>query len=159
MEQNSNVERVFEWDDIIQNDSPDYVVLPEGDYEFTVLKMERKRFTPGPNAKLPPCNQADILLQIAAPNGDISTFTHSLFLHSKCEGMLCAFFTAIGQRKHGEALKMNWAKVPGSRGKCKVGVHTYTKKDGTQGQSNEIKKFYEPEEEVPIQKSFTPGAF
>ena len=31
-----NTGRAFGWDDEIQNDGPDYVLLPDGDYPFTV---------------------------------------------------------------------------------------------------------------------------
>ena len=35
---------VFGWDDEINNESSDFVLLPEGDYDFTVDKFERARF-------------------------------------------------------------------------------------------------------------------
>ena len=35
--------REFGWDDEIQNDSPDLVLLPEGEYPFEVTKFERPR--------------------------------------------------------------------------------------------------------------------
>lgn len=145
-------EREFNWDDIIENDGGEYVLLPEGDYDFTVLSFERERH-PG-SAKLPPCNKAVLNIEVTSPKGK-TTIRHNLFLHSKCEGLLCAFFSAIGQRKHGEKLKMNWNSVTGATGKCKVKIHTWTKDDGSQGQSNEISKFYAKEEKT----TFTPGAF
>ena len=85
---------------------------------------------------------------------------HQLFLHTKTEGLLCAFFTGIGQRKKGEKLKMNWAMVPGSRGRCRVGIREYNGKT-----FNEIKKFYEPVSGQPApqpqqaQMSFEQGKF
>lgn len=54
--------REFGWDDEIQNDSPDRVVLPEGEYPFEVTKFERQRH-PG-SAKLPPCAMALLTIQI-----------------------------------------------------------------------------------------------
>ena len=36
-------ERAFGWDDEIKNDGPDFVLLPEGDYLFTVTGFERAR--------------------------------------------------------------------------------------------------------------------
>jgi hypothetical protein len=71
--------------------------------------------------------------------------------------MLCEFFLAIGQRKHGEPLKMNWPAVVGSRGRCKVGIRTWTGNDGSDKQNNEIKKFLEPSDTPAT--SFTPGNF
>lgn len=142
-------EREFSWDDTITKDASDYIMLPEGDYNFTVESFERGRH-PG-SEKLPPCNKAILTLRIEAAEGT-ARITHNLFLHSKTEGMLSAFFTCIGQKKKGEPLKMNWGAVPGSTGRCKVGIHTYTNKDGEERKSNDIKRFY-PKEDGPAFKA------
>lgn len=139
----NRIDRELAWDDFIENDSPDYVILPEGDYDFTVTGFERGRFNG--SAKLPPCNKAVLSIKINTPEEE-TTITHNLFLHTKTEGLICAFFNSIGQRKKGEKLKMNWNKVIGSEGRCKVGVHTYTKKEGGEGTANDIQKFYPKEE-------------
>ncbi len=142
-------EREFSWDDTITKDASDYIMLPEGDYNFTVDSFERGRH-PG-SEKLPPCNKAILTLRIESAEGT-ARITHNLFLHSKTEGMLSAFFTCIGQKKKGEPLKMNWGVVPGSTGRCKVGIHSYTNKDGEECKSNDIKRFY-PKEEGPAFKA------
>lgn len=142
-------EREFSWDDTITKDASDYIMLPEEDYNFTVESFERGRH-PG-SEKLPPCNKAILTLRIEAAEGT-ARITHNLFLHSKTEGMLSAFFTCIGQKKKGEPLKMNWGAVPGSTGRCKVGIHTYTNKDGEERKSNDIKRFY-PKEDGPAFKA------
>ena len=84
--------------------------------------------------------------------------THNLFLNRKCEWKLCQFFIAIGARKHGEAFRMDWNKVRGAKGRCKVGVRTWTGSDGNEHESNEITSFLEPAE-APAQKQWTPGSF
>lgn len=142
-------EREFSWDDIITKDASDYIMLPEGDYNFTVESFERGRH-PG-SEKLPPCNKAILTLRIESTDGT-ARITHNLFLHSKTEGMLSAFFACIGQKKKGEQLKMDWGAVPGSTGRCKVGIHTYTNKDGEERKSNDIKRFY-PKEGGPAFKA------
>ena len=80
------------------------------------------------------------------------TVRKDLFLHSKCEGVLCAFFTCIGQRKHGQRVSMNWSAVTGARGRAKVGKRTYN------GNTyNEIKRFLEPPETgyaAPVQQAY-----
>lgn len=141
---NENTERELGWDDEIENDSPDFVILPEGDYEFEVTGYERARH--GGSEKLPPCNKAIVKIKIDAPEGT-TTINHNLFLYSKVEGLLCSFFTSIGHRKKGEKLKMNWNAVTGCKGRCKLGIRKWkSEKDGREYQSNEIKKFYEPDE-------------
>lgn len=153
-------EREFDWDDEIEHDSPDFILLPEGDYDFEVIKYERGRFNGSPN--FPPCNKAIIHIKIEAPEG-MNIIKHNLFMHSKSEGKLCEFFAGIGQRQKGEKLKMNWPAVPESRGRAKVTVrHWKNDEKGTEGDVNEIKKFYPYEVTTPFeakQTTFTPGAF
>lgn len=150
--------REFAWDDVIEHDSEGFTLLPEGDYDFTVLSFERGRHNG--SEKLPPCNKA--ILKIEVSDGEHKgVITHNLMLHSRCEGLICAFFTGIGQRKKGEPLRMNWNAVPGSRGRCKVGVRTWKGKNGEDMKSNEIKRFYDPAEAAtpaPAQMG-APGGF
>lgn len=154
----NTIDRELGWDDEIENDGEGFVLLPEGDYRFRVLSFERARH-PG-SAKLPPCNKAELKIQLESLQGK-STITHNLFLHTKTEGLLCAFFTAIGQRKHGEKLRMNWNSVVGSTGRCKVSIYTYTGKDGNEHKVNQIDRFYEPESgTTPVKPAnYTPGNF
>lgn len=142
---NNTVDKELDWNDEIEKDSSDFVLLPEGTYEFTVTGFERARHMG--SDKLPPCNKAVVYIHINAPEGE-TVIKHNLFLHTKTEGMLSAFFCAIGQKKHGEKLRMNWQTVIGSSGRCKVGVRQWTGNDGTTRQSNEIKRFLEPEEQT-----------
>lgn len=135
--------RELGWEDIIENDGPEFVILPEGDYDFEVVNFERARHNG--SEKLPPCNKAIVHIKIEAPQGT-ATIKHNLFLHTITEGMLCAFFTGIGQRKKGEKVTMNWNKVIGSKGRAKVIIRKWTNDEGRELQSNEIKKFYEPVE-------------
>lgn len=162
---NNNAEgfndREFGWDDEIQNDAPDYITLPEGDYDFEVIDFERARHEG--SEKLPPCAKAVVHIKVEgrdeAGNEGVAIIRHQLFLHTKTEGLLCAFFMGIGQRKRGEKLRMNWSLVPGSRGRCRVGIREYEGK-----KYNEIKKFYEPAEKPATQPqqaqmSFEQGKF
>jgi hypothetical protein len=149
-------ERELGWDDQIENDGPDFTLLPAGDYDFVVTEFERQRHNG--SEKLPPCNKAVVSLKFETPEGS-TTIKHNLFLHTKTEGMLCAFFTGIGQRKKGEKLNMNWNAVVGSTGRAKVSVRTYKNKDGEERTINDIKKIYEPDENKPASVGYTPGSF
>lgn len=141
-EYNNNFERELGWDDVIQQDQ-EFVLLPEGLYEFTVTGFERARHTPSGNGKLPACNKAIVSVEVVAPQGKV-TMKYNLFLHSSTEGMLSAFFGAIGQKKKGSKLQMDWNKIIGARGVCKVGMRTYNN-----SQYNEIKSMYYPEDVNP----------
>lgn len=139
-----NQERELNWDDEIEKDGSDFIILPAGDYNFTVTKFERGRFAG--SAKMPPCNQAKLELTIHSPeHGDVVVF-HNLFLHTKTEGFLSAFFAGIGQKKKGEKLRMNWNTVIGSKGKLQLEVNKFVGNDGKELTNNQVKKFYPYEE-------------
>lgn len=144
MADQNNTPRELGWEDEIQHDS-NFQLLPEGDYNFGVLSFERGRHNG--SDKLPPCNKAILQINVWDADNNRTQITHNLFLHSSVEGILCAFFIAIGQRKHGDKLVMNWTTVPGSCGRCHVGIRTYIK-DGEERQINQITKFLEPDESV-----------
>ena len=157
--ENNIMDRELGWEDEIEHDGEGFTLLPEGDYQFRVLSFERGRYQGG--AKLPPCNKAELKILLESPQGS-TTIIHNLFLHTKVEGLLCAFFTAIGQRKHGEKLRMNWGSVVGAVGRCKVSIRAYTGNDGKEHKVNQIDRFYEPETSGPAPAktvNYTPGTF
>lgn len=145
--------RELDWDDQIEDDSPEFIILPPGDYDFEVTGFERGRHQGSDN--LPPCNKAIVYLRIEGKEG-ATTIKHQLFLHTKTEGLLCAFFTGIGQRKKGERITMNWDKVIGATGRAKIGIRKWTNDKGEPLEFNEVKRFYEPEDNTP---KFKPGEF
>lgn len=141
--------RELNWDDTIERDGNE--PLQEGDYDFRVISFERGRHAG--SDKLPPCNKAIVTIQVLATDKAVE-LKHNLFLHTSTEGILSAFFGAIGQKKRGEKLQMNWTTVPGSTGRCKVGIRNWKNDQGEDRQSNEIKRFYPKED-----KAFVPGRF
>lgn len=143
--------RELGWDDEISREGGEFLLLPEGDYNFVVESYERARH-PGSD-KLPACNKAILHLRVTAPEGEIH-LEHNLFLHQRTEGFLSEFFTSIGLKKPGEPLRMNWNQVLGCTGRLKLGVHTWRTKDGEERKSNQVKKFY-----PKAASNFTPGKF
>jgi len=139
-------ERVLGWDDEIVNDGSGFEVVPAGTYPFEIVNLKRGQHQPNPQkpGKLPPCPKAEVKVRVYPPDGDHVDIDHNLFLHSRCEGMLCAFFLAIGQRKHGEPLRPDWGRVIGARGYCKVTIRDWTGNDGNKYQSNDIRSFLDP---------------
>jgi hypothetical protein len=133
------VERELGWDDEIEKEGGNFVLLPAGDYNFTVEKFERGRFQG--SEKMPPCNQAKLTLTIHSPEHGDATVFHNLMLHTKTEGFLSNFFTSIGQKKPGEKLRMNWNTVTGAKGRCKVVQNQYKSK-GEDRVNNQIDTFY-----------------
>lgn len=139
MTQNQNVERELGWDDEIEESGGNFILLPEGDYNFTVDKFERKRHQG--SANLPPCGMALLTLKIDGGQAGEATVMHRLFLHTKTEGFLSNFFEAIGQKQEGERIRMNWNAVQGAKGRCKLEINSYTNNEGQERQNNQVKTF------------------
>lgn len=139
------------WDDEISDEGEgySYTLLPEGDYEFTVAKFERARHAG--SAKVPPCNMAKVTFTVWGAE-DKTEITENYFLCKKFEWKLSQLFLSVGLKKHGEPLRMNWAALTGVHGKCRVYIDNYTKKDGTEGKSNKIRRLYAYDENVDTVK-------
>ena len=139
------VSNVMEWDDAIENDGAEFKVLPEGDYLFRVTDYERGRF-PG-SAKIEPCNKATVFAKVQYEGGQVP-IRFDLILNRILEWRISAFFRAIGMKKHGERVILDWNKVPGSYGKCHIRPRKYQDKDGNEHEINDVVSFYDfnPEE-------------
>lgn len=135
----SDFERELNWDDEISNES-EFVVLPAGDYDFEIMNFERSR-SKG-SESIPASNMAIIDVKIT-DGKQSATVKDYLVLHSKLEWKLSQFFRAIGQKKQGESVRMNWSKVIGSKGRCKVTVEKYRNDKGEEKESNKIAKYYD----------------
>ena len=128
----------------IEEESGGFTLLPEGDYDFTVSKITRGRYEG--SDKMPACNSVTVELTVWGAQ-DKATISERFFLVKKFEWKLSQFFLSIGVKKHGEPLVMRW-NIEGMHGKCKVYIDHYKKQDGSDGQSNKIKKFYAYDEQV-----------
>ena len=134
---------IMDWGDVLESDGQEYILLPEGDYNFTITNFERGRF-PG-SAKIPACNKATVTLQVDTPDGKAKTKL-DLILYRSLEWRISAFFRCIGQKKQGERLTMDWGKVLGSRGRAHFKPRTYTGRDGQEHQANDVASFYDYDE-------------
>jgi hypothetical protein len=130
----------MDWGDTIEQDSQ-FIILPEGDYTFTVTNFERGRHAG--SEKIPPCNKALLTLEVKTKEGTATVFT-DLLLYRSMEWKISSFFRAIGQKKHGERLVMDWSKVLGARGRARIAPTTYIgKQDGKEHEKNEVVRYYD----------------
>jgi hypothetical protein len=139
-----NKEMLMDWNDSIETDGQEFILLPEGEYNFTVTNFERGRFPGGP--KVPACNKASITVQVDTQKG-IATVKFDLLLYRSLEWRISAFFRCIGQKKHGEKLTMDWNHVIGSKGKAHFKQRTYTNQQGEEKAINDIDRFIDYNEE------------
>ena len=134
------------WDDAIMEDGQQYLLLDEGDYDFTVAGFERARHAG--SDKIPPCNKAVVSLLIDTPNGSV-VIKVDILLYRTLEWRISSFFRSIGQKKHGERLVMDWSKVPGANGRAHIKVREYTDKWNTIRKRNEVAYFID-REDTPV---------
>lgn len=121
----------------------EFEILPEGDAEFEVLKLERARKEMG---KLGTVNVAIVTLMVKSlvdPKADSKTITSNLPLSPKTVFKLYQFFASIGQYNHGDVengkpFTPNWAKVAGKGGYCVIKHRPWKGKDGVERFSEEI---------------------
>ena len=146
----NNQNMYLDWNDAIESDGQEFVILEEGDYNFTVTDFERGRFPGG--QKIPACNKAALTLQVRTDAG-VAICKTDLLLYKTMEWKLSAFFRCIGQKKHGERLVMDWNRVIGSRGRAHFKPRTYTGNDGTERQANDLDRFYDWDEKYfPVEE-------
>ena len=143
--------RVFDWDDEIENDGEDFVLLPPGTYSFTVTDFERAYYNG--SEKAPACNMAKLVLRCEGEDGSMGNVRDTLFLTAKNEWRLCQFFTAIGQRKHGERLRPQWNKVLGSTGLVNITYDKRNTNDDGSAKFNRVEAYLEPAETTAVPAS------
>lgn len=142
----------LDWNSEIAQDSQEFELLPDGEYDFIVESMERGRFNG--SDKMGPCPQAKLTLRIKNPEtGNDVKVLETLNLHKKMEWRVSQFLVCIGQKEKGKSLVPNWNMVPGSTGKASVMINEYTK-DGQTRRNNKIDTFLPKE-----QKTWSPGNF
>ena len=143
------------WDDeldeteaVEQQKENDFVLLPDGEYDFTIKKFEKDFYTAKPDAKVQSCPVAKISLLIKDDEGNAAYVKESLFLHAGNKWQLFAFFTCLGLRKHGDGTKkMPWDKVEGASGRCRLGTRKYTQ-NGETKTVNTVKRWLDPAAEA-----------
>jgi hypothetical protein len=138
-----NENRILGWDDEVEEESGVFILIPEGDYVYTVKKFEKAYYDGG--AKLPACPKAEMTFTIHSPEGDVD-IVNSFFLCGKCEWSISAFFLSVGLKKHGEKCRMVFDQSVGKKGLCRVYQESYVNRNGAESKSNKIYCFYDYEE-------------
>lgn len=126
------------WDSEITKDTPEFILLPEGDYNFVVQGLEKQIYS-GNSTKIPAgCPVAELSIVIMSDQGNTSV-KDRLFLSTNMEWKLSSFFRSLGLKNHGESVKMPWDKVIGAEGRAHVIQEKWiSNKDGSEKVSNRI---------------------
>lgn len=139
-----NLGEAMDWEDEA-SDEGGFVLLPEGTYPFEIIKLEKERFEG--SAKMAACPRAAITLNILTNEGWVP-LVDRIMLNTKTQWRAAKFFEALGFTKNPETNKvpMAWSQIEGKQGWVKLKVRKYQRKDGGDGESNEVDAYLKPEE-------------
>jgi hypothetical protein len=139
----------FGFDDPVDPKEPERTLLPEGKATFTVLDWKRSR---GECGKYGTHNVAKILLLVVAEDGTEAELEENVWLIKALTWKYLQFFTAIGQRQHGDEGEFipKWNEVKDSVGACEIEHRKYINKKGKEVTAHQIKAFLAPEESGDI---------
>jgi len=140
--------RTLNWDSTITEDSKEFLVVPEGDFAFQVTNFERARYEGG--SKMPACNKAVITLRVRLKQADgtykYATVMTNFFLLGSMEWKIAQFFLALGMKKRGEPLKMDFPGAVGKKGYAHFKPRTFKNNDGEDMTVSDIQRFYDYDE-------------
>lgn len=125
----------LDWNDSVEK-GMDYILLPEGDYDFVIESFERSMYEGG--EKAPACPRAELKVKVETPEG-ICIMNESLLLYDRMQWKLAEFFLSIGAEEVDGRVKMNWNLVPRATGRAAVEIRP-DRKDSTK-KYNHVKKF------------------
>ena len=81
-------QNLMDWNDSIESDGQEFILLEEGDYNYVVTNFERGRFPGG--QKIPACNKATITVQVDTADG-VASIKFDLLLYRSVEWKISAF--------------------------------------------------------------------
>lgn len=152
--------KILDWDDEITEDgyeSTETVVLPAGNYPFSVVKIEKDYHEA--SAGVPDCNMAKLTIRVDGGDLGVSIVTERLYVCKKFEWKASNFLRSVGRKKHGEPIR--WSEITKSQGdigRCAVTVEEYTTNKGERSKRNNITKYFDKEEKQ-AKKEFSAGDF
>ena len=131
---NNGADMNLDWDsglDFVEE--KEYSILPIGEYEFTVVNLEKTYSKAGSSMGV-------ITLDIITDQGQHSTVKDYLVLSEPMAWKLSQFFHCVGLQKKGETLKkMPWNKVVGAEGRVSIKHDTFNDRE-----SAKVNKYLSP---------------
>lgn len=139
-----NEVKFFSFDSEIEQDAPEFILLPEGDFPFMIQGIEKATYTGNSEKIGKGCPMVVLEIVIRSPKGNTSV-KDKLYLSSTMEWKLSSFFRSIGMKKHGQKFKMDFSpNIIGKEGLCHIKQETWVGDDGKERTSNRIDKYLDP---------------
>ena len=123
----------------------DFVILPKGEYSFTVAKVEFKNYQPKPGKTTgitKPCKQ--IVLGLVVDGGDKGNawVDENLYFYPTCMFRVLSVFKSIGLISDGYKGSLPWDQLKGSEGRAKFEVEQYFSKKYNEDRERMIAKTF-----------------
>lgn len=141
-----NTNAAMSWDD--EFEESEFILLPEGDYNFTITQFERGQFNG--SDKLPPAPQANIRFLIPFEGQEVNV-DYKLILCKSLQWKNHQLFESVGLIKKGSgAQKLPWDQLVGKSGVCEITHRVYN------GNTyNQVNKTYPAEDAPKVTKNST----
>lgn len=133
-------EKFLSWDSEIEQDSQEFVLLPEGDFPFVMQEYEKTVYSGNSDKVGNGCPMAILKIVIYSPKGNTSV-QDRMYLSKDLEWKISSFFRSVGLKKHGEKYKMDWDAAIGKQGLCHIKQEKWIDKDGNEKISNKIDRY------------------
>jgi hypothetical protein len=149
----------FGWDDeVATSDASAFQLLDEGPCMFKVTEFKRGRFEG--SARMGPCYQAELVLEVTDPSGHVSDVKTNLPLNKKMAWKLTSFFKAVRlidpSVPSGTNVRYAWDKLLGTRGMCEIEHYEWTGNDGQVRTGNSVKSFLYGDRSDEAAQAFAP---
>lgn len=106
-------------DEIENDETQEFITLPEGDYTFMCQEYEKAIYT-GDSAKIGRgCPMVIVKLVVRSDLGN-AFVQDRLYMNKNLEWKLSSFFRSIGMKKHGQKFKMDFDAAIGKEGRCHI---------------------------------------
>lgn len=131
--------KAMSWDDEFSTETKSFVVLENGEYDFSVKAFERAWFDG--STKLPPCPKAELTLEVETAEG-VASIKENLFLVDNAQWKVATFFRSLGLLQgSSKSFKPQWHAVVGGCGRAKITKRTYKNNNGDDVTVNNVKEF------------------
>ena len=142
------------------SEKKDFVVLPDGNYKFTITKVEHTTYQPkeGKTTGITaPCKQIKLGIVIHGGAAGNSWADENLFCWKTTLFKALLVLKSIGAiPEHGFKGAPPIDQLKGGEGVCRIKTETYAKRDGSgEGTKNVIDRFYVPSEAAKVQLTET----
>lgn len=101
----------------------EYVLLPPGEYTFTVDKAEYGDYNG--SDKIPPCGMVTVNIHVDTDKGR-AFLKNNFYICKEASGLIAAFFKSIGMIKDGQkTFKPDWDGIKGMTGLVRTSQREY----------------------------------